>query len=506
MKKTKLLWLTALVAALGLSGCKQEEIVFDNEQPQFEIRQDAILIEVISPQETGKKDVLYIAGPFNGGDETALKNDKWQLIQSEDMIGNYGIYLNPADFVDGKTLADGFHFINQRCGIEKDLKGASVERYDNPQVGTRLQARIEHWASFFEGMPHNGYTLYVLNDAGWSDLYLYAWSDSGEPYGGWPGTEFTGKETIGELEFFYFDFGADMEDQTISFIIDNGGNGAGNQLDGLGGFKINRNVYMHLVDENTIEEIDKEGNPISGGGGEGGEGSSPFHPLDEGDEGGHRVYVDNQAGWKQLGLHAWTGSGDLFGGWPGLKSAGTEKIGDITFTYFDLGKSTTGKTINIIIDNGNGGDGNQVNGPGFTVDHDIYLRITTDMKSKDDNAIEIDKDGNPIGGDNKDDNEDPNTKEYKIYITDNTAWTEVYIYTYKDDKPFNTGAWPGLKFEKTENVDGIDYKYVILKGNGENCNTIFNNNSGTQFNGPQITMDKDYFFEVTATTCTEITK
>lgn len=501
MKKTRLLWLAALLATVGFSGCKHEEIVFDNELPQFELRNDAILIEVISPQETGRKDVLYIAGDFNGGDENALKNEKWKLTQSEDMPGNYGIYLNPADFVGGKTLADGYHFINRRCGVEKSLKGDTVVRYDNPQVGTRLQVRVDHWASFFEGIPHNGYVLYVLNDAGWTEINLYAWAD-GQPelFGAWPGVEATGKETIGELEFYYFDLGADNEDKTYNLIVNNGGNGEGNELAIKSGFTINRNLYIHLIDATTSEEIDREGNPYEGGDDEG---NSPFHPLAEGDEGGYRIYVDNQSSWRQLGLHAWTGSGDLFGGWPGLKSAGKEKIGDINFVYFDLGKSTTGKTINTIINNGNGGNGNQVGGPTYTVDHDIYLRITSDMKSQSDNAIEIDKDGKVIsGGDTEP--VDPDAIDYKIYITDNTGWANVYLYTYKDAQPFNTGAWPGKKFEQTETIDGVDYKYVVVKGKGEVCYTIFNNNDKLQFDGPQITMDKDYFFNVTATQCTII--
>ena len=42
------LWLLLLFVAF-ISSCDKEEIVFDHELPQFELRSDAILLEVIMP-------------------------------------------------------------------------------------------------------------------------------------------------------------------------------------------------------------------------------------------------------------------------------------------------------------------------------------------------------------------------------------------------------------------------------------------------------------------------
>lgn len=42
-----------------ISSCDKEEIVFDHELPQFELRSDAILLEVIMPQGTGADEIIY---------------------------------------------------------------------------------------------------------------------------------------------------------------------------------------------------------------------------------------------------------------------------------------------------------------------------------------------------------------------------------------------------------------------------------------------------------------
>ena len=64
------LWLLLLFVAF-ISSCDKEEIVFDHELPQFELRSDAILLEVIMPQGTGADEIIYIAGDFNGGQDAA---------------------------------------------------------------------------------------------------------------------------------------------------------------------------------------------------------------------------------------------------------------------------------------------------------------------------------------------------------------------------------------------------------------------------------------------------
>lgn len=46
----------------------KEEIVFDSELPQFELKDNAILLEVIMPQGTTADENIYIVGEFNDGE------------------------------------------------------------------------------------------------------------------------------------------------------------------------------------------------------------------------------------------------------------------------------------------------------------------------------------------------------------------------------------------------------------------------------------------------------
>ena len=46
----------------------KKEIVFDSELPQFEIKDNAILLEVIMPQGTDADENIYIVGDFNDGE------------------------------------------------------------------------------------------------------------------------------------------------------------------------------------------------------------------------------------------------------------------------------------------------------------------------------------------------------------------------------------------------------------------------------------------------------
>lgn len=84
------LWLLLLFVAF-ISSCDKEEIVFDHELPQFELRSDAILLEVIMPQGTGADEIIYIAGDFNGGQDAAFGDLKWQMEKAanNDVNGAY---------------------------------------------------------------------------------------------------------------------------------------------------------------------------------------------------------------------------------------------------------------------------------------------------------------------------------------------------------------------------------------------------------------------------------
>lgn len=79
MKKI-IYWLFMLPLFALLNGCDDTDtIIFDDELPQFEIKANAILLEVIMPKGSAADDEYYIVGDFNGGAEAAVGNLEWQL-------------------------------------------------------------------------------------------------------------------------------------------------------------------------------------------------------------------------------------------------------------------------------------------------------------------------------------------------------------------------------------------------------------------------------------------
>ena len=149
-----------------LGACAQEEIVFDHEQPAFETKDGMILLEVIVPSSTKADDVIYISGPFNGGDEVAAEDVRWHLEKSTTIDKKWGIYLDPSSFVNGKTLADGYRFVSVREGEERTAKNEAVNRTEVFAAGTRTSIYVSYWNMFFYVAPeidHDGPVLYVDN-------------------------------------------------------------------------------------------------------------------------------------------------------------------------------------------------------------------------------------------------------------------------------------------------------------------------------------------------------
>ena len=74
MKKI-IYWLFMLPLFALLNGCDDTDtIIFDDELPQFEIKANAILLEVIMPKGSAADDEYYIVGDFNGGAEAAVQH------------------------------------------------------------------------------------------------------------------------------------------------------------------------------------------------------------------------------------------------------------------------------------------------------------------------------------------------------------------------------------------------------------------------------------------------
>lgn len=468
MNKIYRFLLAMLVPLLALTSCDdKDEIVFDSQLPQFELRSDAVLMEVIMPSGTLADDEIYISGEFNGGDDVAIDNPKWHLQQSANQDYKWGIYLFPNDFVNGKTPADGYHFISVTNGPERTFKNQDVVRTDYGKTNTRINLTVDRWKSYFDTpvnpgeVEHDGFVVYVDDQTGWDELYMYQWGDVNDLGGAWPGALPTGTINIDGIDYKYFDMGEANTGLNQNFIFNNGNDA---QLPDFA-FTIDRDIYLKVTDS-SCEEIEP--------------GQSVTHD-------GYAVFVYNITGWEDLTLYQWGDLNDLGGEWPGMTPTGTQVVNGVPYLYFDMGEDNTGLNQNLIFSN-NGAS--QLPDFAYTIDHDIYLEVGKTV-------VEIDPATyQPNTPDTPDDPVTP-TETYCLYVCDNTGWTDLAVYAWGDSEIF--GAWPGTVSYEARKVNGkIYWKYPVNVANA-NVNLIFNNNGGeTQFDGPNVTFDHDIYISITS--------
>ena len=403
-------------------SCQRQEIVFPIEEHQFAEKAGYILIEVTAPNETAtNKDTLFISGAFSDGKKIAL-------MPAEYMDYKYGIYLDPNNFANGRTLADGYRFSSKLSGSEMASKTDTLIHYQTVSIGGRLDISLAHWEMFYSA--HNGYVMYVENNSTWGDeLSLYAWQD-GQPelFGPWPGIPATGTEIIDGVEYTYFDLQTENTGKTYNFILND--NGKGNQKDAVTGFEINRDIYLELTDN-----ICKEKGAIPG----------------------HKIYVINHTGWwPTMRLHAYDAVKKdpndernplvYTGDWPGISpSPITLEIGGYTYYVFELPASSNDQRVNLLFNNGDDEKTTPESRP-FLMDKDYYIQLVVDG-----GPIEVDPD-------KPEEIIKPDLPEGDMVIRANKpdAWENLYIYSsgYTND-------WPGSLME--DEGDGI-YSFELPRG------------------------------------------
>jgi len=450
--------IVVLLAALNvMTSCSSDEdIIFDHERQQFETRADRILLEFIAPYGTAVDDEIYIMGAFNG-DSASMGKEEWKLMKAPGSDVKWGIYLDPATFVSGKTLADGFRFYSATQGTEFTVKGQMANHTDNPGVGTFTNVWGERWESYYwtgDGpeIEHDGYVVYVIDETGWNALNLYMWGDVNDLNGGWPGMAPTGKQTIGGTQYTYFDMGEANTGLNENLIFNNG---EGSQLADFN-YTIDHDVYLRV----TASGVEELGEPVV-----------VAHD-------GYAVFIVNKTGWDDIALYMWGDVNDLNGGWPGMAATGEQTINGVTYTYFDMGEANTGLNENLIFNNA--GAGSQLADFAYTIDHDIYLEVTAS------GVTEIDPATYTTPGDT-----------HYIYIDDQTGWDAVTLYAWGDKEFF--GDWPGAQPTGTATIDGVTYTYWQFTSAGETEHLIFNNNGGGQQTPDfDVVLDRDYYLTVTA--------
>ena len=200
---------------------------------------------------------------------------------------------------------------------------------------------------------------------------------------------------------------------------------------------------------------------------------------EEVDHDGFVVYVDDQTGWDDLTLYMWGDVNDLNGGWPGMSVTGTVKKGGITWKYFDMGDANTGLAENLIFNNG--GNGVQLADFAFTIDRDIYLRVTAEGVEEVELEPTVKHDG------------------FALFILNESSQTDLALYAWGDAEAF--GGWPGMPATGTQTINGLTYTYFDLgeSNTGLNLNLIPNNNGGgVQWEGGDLnfTIDHDIYLRI----------
>ena len=465
-KKLYSLILAVLTLTGFMSSCSsKDEIVFDHERQQFETRADRILLEYIAPFGTTTGDEIYITGAFNDWDTSG--DPQWLLTKGPTSDIKWGIYLDPTTFIPGTSLGDGFRFYSKAQGQEVTLTGEYAIHNDDPSIGTFTNIWGQRWEAYYwEGgeapePEHDGFCIYVDDQTGWDALALYAWGDA-EVFGGWPGASVKGTWKHEGVTWKYFDFGEANTGLVEHLIFNNGGNGV--QLADFD-FTIDRNVYVKITPEG-VEEISTD---------------EPVPPTTD----GFAVYIDDQTGWDAIALYMWGDVNDLNGGWPGMQVSGTWDYKGVTWKYFEMGEANTGLAEKLIFNNNN--QGSQLADFDFTIDRNVFLRVTPDGVEELDIPF-------PSGGGSKIPHDG-----YVLYVLNESSQTDLALYAWGDTEAF--GTWPGMPATGKETIKGVEYIYFDLgeANTGLDLHLIpNNNNNGVQWEGDDLEfiIDHDIYIRI----------
>ena len=481
------------VLALAASCAKTEPVDFAHEQQAFKTLSDKILLEVIMPQASASTDEIYIVGAFNGG-EAAIGNASYLMTHSETITSKWGIYLDPAQFQGGKTLADGFTFYNVEQGYERSSRNEAVSHTLTIGAGQWANVYADKWEKYFlpvdpdEGkivLPeHDGVRIYIIDQTGWDAIALYQWGDVNNLGGDWPGAAVAGTWTADGQEYKYFEYGDEIFGLSQNLIFNN--NNGGTQLaDYNVTFAEGVQDYFFLV---TADGVSEAPNPAEGG--------AVVIP----DHDGVRVWVDDQTGWDEIALYQWGDVNNFGGDWPGAQVAGSETLAGIEYKYFEYGDDIFGLAQNLIFNN-NGG-GTQLADYNITFEEgvkDYFFQVTAD------GATLLDGPGGGGGSVDPGPGPEPQPEQPKedvvVFVQDLSGWDELALYTWGDKNVAGEdlcGGWPGIAPAGTQKVGTVVYKVFELKDAlGRSENLIFNNNgAGSQTGDLALILEEVQFVQL----------
>lgn len=90
--------------------------------------------------------------------------------------------------------------------------------------------------------------IYIHDNAGYTDLYLYAWAGSGDVKDPWPGIHHTGMVSIDGIDYYQFDLSREYINESINLIVNDNN---GRQQDLMQNFVLTQNTYITLNADGT---------------------------------------------------------------------------------------------------------------------------------------------------------------------------------------------------------------------------------------------------------------
>jgi hypothetical protein len=232
-------------------------------------------------------------------------------------------------------------------------------------------------------------------------------------------------------------------------------------------FTIERNVYLRITADG-VEEI----------------GLEPSVKHD-----GYAVFVYDETGWDALNLYMWGDTNNLNGDWPGMEVTGEQTINGITYKYFDMGEANTGLGENLIFSNAGA---SQLADFAYTIDHDVYLHITTAGVTEIDPATFQPGGETPTPAPGPDPEPQPTGETVIIAVKNSVGYADPHLYVWGDSEA--CGGWPGAAPVK---VTDNGWSLFELPANGT-FNLILNDNGSPQVDGPEVFTAGSHFYDVNA--------
>ena len=527
-------WILALGLLLISAACSKDS-------KEKETVDEAFTMTVTLPEDTAETDAVYIVGSFNGGEEFALGNPKWELKGTATVRS---IEIVPDNFIGDKTLADGYQFQSPTRGVEVTSDGTVVVRNKketsitieawekeagpkfDPSGTWRLVGTINDWDEKVGiDMTQEG-TAWVAKGVHLqaSDEFKFVMDHSWDTnFGaGEPNTKFVAeldkefdlqpdggniKAAAGYYDIYLYPFLAKAK------LVDGGpenppaGNPvsaislAPNYLDLMEGSSESLTLTIEPEDadvmsivwessDETVATVTQNGlvTAVSEGTAtvsvtvDGLTASCPVtvnreSPPELGE--GPTVYVFNATGgWIYVYLYAWTQEyGTVETDWPGHMPDDVAQVGDYSYYKYTLSEAWSAGEINLIFNDGNS--------TGQTADFPItmeggqpYYFYVTSSKAQ---LIPDPLTFNPADYE-EDPGPGPSTDPAFLYVYNGNGWDWMYLYTWNANG--SPEAWPGTPAEATAEVAG--HTFLRFRLGAEWCSEtgdiylIFDDSKGNQ--------------------------